>query len=160
MKRESHIELPLNDPDPIIRGSHYLIRLAVKLLAMLMVIVIFLGIGDVVYVLYQRLVLPPVFLLNISDIFESFAAFLAVLVAIEIFVNIRIYLSSAEIPVKLVLATALMAVARKVIVLDFDKLDASEVLSLAAVLMALGVSYGFMVLVAQRSKERDDSVYE
>ena len=90
------------------------------------------------------------FLLNISDIFESFAAFLAVLVAIEIFVNIRIYLSSAEIPVKLVLATALMAVARKVIVLDFSKLDASEVLSLAAVVLALGVSYGFMVLSESR----------
>lgn len=157
MKRESHIELPLNEPDPIIRGSHYAIRFAVKLLAILMVIVIFLGIGDVVYVLYQRLISPPVFLLNISDIFESFAAFLAVLVAIEIFVNIRIYLSSAEIPVKLVLATALMAVARKAIVLDFEKLDATEVLSLAAVLLALGLSYGFMIFVEQRRIEKESA---
>lgn len=155
MKPESHIELPLDEPDPIIRVSHYAIRIAVKLLAILMVLVIFLGIGDVVYVLFQRLTSPPMYLLNISDIFESFAAFLAVLVAIEIFVNIRIYLSSAEIPVKLVLATALMAVARKVIVLDFGKLEALEVFSLAAVVLALGVSYGFMLRAEQEQRERD-----
>jgi len=63
MKRDSHshIELPLNEPDPIIRASHYAIRFAVKLLAILMVIVIFLGIGDVLYVLYQRLTSPRCF---------------------------------------------------------------------------------------------------
>jgi len=143
--QETHIELPLDDPDPIVRFSHQAIRIAVMLLALLMVLVIFLGIGDVVYVLVQRLSAPPKYLLDISDIFETFAAFLAVLVAIEIFVNIRIYLSSAELPVKLVVATALMAVARKVIVLDFGKLDATEVFALAAVVLALGLTYGLML---------------
>ncbi len=155
MKQETHIELPLDEPDPIIRFSHYAIRVAVKLLAILMVIVIFLGIGDVIYVLFQRLIAPPVYLLNISDIFETFAAFLAVLVAIEIFVNIRIYLSSSELPVKLVVATALMAVARKVIVLDFGKLEAPEVLSLAAVLLALGLTYGLMLRTGRENGDDD-----
>mgnify|MGYP000079257809 CR=1 FL=1 len=150
MKKEIHIELPLDEPDPIVRASHYAIRFAVRLLAVLMVIVIFLGIGDVLYVLYQRLTAPPMYLLNISDIFETFAAFLAVLVAIEIFVNIRMYLGSAELPIKLVVATALMAVARKVIVLDFGKLDAIEVLSLAAVVLALGVTYGLMLIAEKK----------
>lgn len=99
MNKEPHDELPLDDPDPIIRGSHLAIRFAVKLLTILMVVVIFIGIADVVYVLYQRLTTGPYYLLNISDIFETFAAFLAVLVAIEIFANIRIYLSSYELPV-------------------------------------------------------------
>lgn len=141
---DMHIELPLDHSDPLIRWSHRAIRFAVKILALLMVVVIFFGIADVVYVLYNRLTTPPLYLLDISDIFETFAAFLAVLVAIEIFVNIRIYLSSSELPVKLVLATALMAVARKVIVLDFAKLEALEVFSLAAVLLALGLTYGWM----------------
>lgn len=152
MKKEIHIELPLDDPDPIIRASHYAIRIAVKLLAILMVIVIFFGIGDVVYVLFQRLSSQPKYLLNISDIFETFAAFLAVLVAIEIFINIRIYLKSSMLPVKLVVATALMAVARKVIVLDFGKLEAMEVLSLAAVVLALGLTYGFMLRIEKTNE--------
>ena len=142
MKHEIHIELPLNEPDPLVRGCNHAIRFAVKVLALLMVVVIFFGIGDVLYVLYQRLIAPPVYLLDISDLFESFAAFLAVLVAVEIFINIRIYLGTAQLPVKLVLATALMAVARKAIVLDFSKLEPMEVFSLAAIVLALGVSYG------------------
>lgn len=157
MKQDEHIELPLNEPDPLIRWCNTAIRYAVKFLAILMVIVIFLGIGDVIYVLYQRLTAPPVFLLEISDIFESFAAFLAVLVAIEIFVNIRLYLGSSELPVKLVLATALMAVARKAIVLDFNKLESAEVLGLSAVILALGVSYGFMVYNTAREERSSES---
>ncbi|ARU56717.1 membrane protein [Oleiphilus messinensis] len=156
MNKETHNELPLDDPDPIIRASHHAIRFAVKLLAILMVIVIFFGIADVVYVLFQRLTSDPMYLLNISDIFETFAAFLAVLVAIEIFVNIRIYLRSHELPVKLVIATALMAVARKIIVLDFEKIEALEVFSLGAVVLALGLTYGFMVR-AEHQKSRDNA---
>ncbi|MGL1835036.1 phosphate-starvation-inducible PsiE family protein [Rhodocyclaceae bacterium SMB388] len=55
-----------------------------------------------------------------------FAAFLAVLIAIEIFANITLYLRDEVIHVKLVIATALMAIARKVIVLDFSELARDE----------------------------------
>ena len=65
-----------------------IIRIAVKVLAVLMVIVIVWGIGDVIYVLYQRLMAPPFLLLSINDILATFGAFLAVLIAIEIFINI------------------------------------------------------------------------
>ena len=61
-------------------------------------------------------------LLDINDIFYTFGAFMAVLIAVEIFINIRLYLGTNVFPVQLVVATALMAIARKVIVLDFDTL--------------------------------------
>ncbi len=145
LRKDPHDELPLDEPDRIIRASHIAIRFAVKILAVLMVIVIYFGIADVLYVLYQRLASEPLYLLNISDIFETFAAFLAVLVAIEIFVNIRIYLTGYEFPVKLVVVTAMMAIARKIIVLDFNKIDAVEVFSLGAIMLALGLTYGVML---------------
>jgi uncharacterized membrane protein (DUF373 family) len=151
-----HVELPVNDPDPLIRFCHIAIRIAIKALSILMVLVIFFGIGDVIYLLYQRLMTPPVYLLNIRDIFESFAAFLAVLVAIEIFVNIRMYLSSEVAPLKLVLATSLMAVARKVIVLDFGKLSGSDILALAAVIFALGMTYGWLFHHTKNKDEIED----
>ncbi|PFG55602.1 uncharacterized membrane protein (DUF373 family) [Vibrio sp. ES.051] len=157
MKREPHEELPLDEPDRIIRVSHIAIRFAVKLLAVLMVIVIYFGIVDVLYVLYQRLTSDPLYLLNISDIFETFAAFLAVLVAIEIFVNIRIYLKGYEFPVKLVVVTAMMAVARKIIVLDFNKIDALEVFSLGAIMVSLGLTYGVM-LIADKRRQEDEAL--
>lgn len=157
MKKGQHEELPLDDPKLVLRLSHIAIRFAIKILTVLMVIVIYFGIADVVYVLYQRLTSEPVYLLNISDIFETFAAFLAVLVAIEIFVNIRMYLKNYEFPVKLVVATAIMAVARKIIVLDFNKIESSEALSLGAIMLALGITYG-IVLIADLKKNKENTV--
>lgn len=72
-----------------------------------MVAMIVRGIGDVVYLLCQRLITPPMFLLSISDILAIFGAFLAVLIAIEIFVNITLYLKTDVIPVRLGVGTRL-----------------------------------------------------
>ncbi|WP_240746441.1 phosphate-starvation-inducible PsiE family protein [Desulfuromonas acetexigens] len=136
-----HEELPEQHEDPLIRVLHRIIRAAVRVLAVLMVLVIIWGIGDVVYVLYQRLTSPPFLLLNINDIFATFGAFMAVLIAIEIFINIRLYLGTNVVPIRLVVATALMAIARKVIVLDLEKIGPDYVLGIAAVVLALGITY-------------------
>ena len=113
-----------------------------------MVVVIVWGIGDVIFVLYQRLTEPPFLLLSINDILATFGAFLAVLIAIEIFINISMYLSSDVIPVRLVIATALMAISRKVIIFDYDEITPPYVYGTAAVLLALGVTYW---LITKRS---------
>ena len=134
-------ELANKSDDPFIGFLHKIIRVAVKVLAVLMVAVIVWGIGDVIYVLYQRLVQPPFLLLSISDILATFGAFLAVLIAIEIFINITLYLKTDVIPVRLVVATALMAISRKVIIFDFDEVTPPFVLAVAAVVLALGITY-------------------
>lgn len=133
--------LNLQHEDPTIRFLHRIIRVAVKILAILMVVVIVWGIGDVIYVLYQRLTEPPFLLLQINDILATFGAFLAVLIAIEIFINISMYLSSDVIPVRLVIATALMAIARKVIIFDFENITPPFIYGTAAVVLALGITY-------------------
>jgi uncharacterized membrane protein (DUF373 family) len=115
--------------------------MAVKVLAVLMVMVILWGIGDVVYVLYQQVLAPPFLLLNINDILATFGSFLAVLIAIEIFVNISLYLSSNVIPVRLVIATALMAISRKVIIFDFTEISPEYVYGSAVVIFSLGLTY-------------------
>ena len=81
------------------------------------------------------------FLLSVGDIFAIFGAFMVVLIAIEIFINIRLYLGSSTLPIKLVIATALMAIARKVIILDLNNTSSMYVFAIAAVVIALGVTY-------------------
>lgn len=68
------------------------IRLAVRVLAILMLLVIWWGVANVIYVLYSRIAAHPYYLLEISDILATFGAFMAVLITIEIFVNITSYL--------------------------------------------------------------------
>jgi uncharacterized membrane protein (DUF373 family) len=91
--------------------------------------------------LYDRLMREPRFILEIDDILATFGTFMAVLIAIEIFVNIVLYLRHDVIHVKLVIATALMAIARKVIILDFAETSAMEALALGVVLVATALAY-------------------
>ena len=132
--------------EPFIRMLAASIRYAVRFLAVLMVMVIWWGVADVVYVLYSRVSSQPYYLLNISDIFATFGAFMAVLIAIEIFINIISYLRDNVIHIKIVLATAFMAVARKVIVLDYKEVSADYVFATAALMIALALSYWLAVV--------------
>jgi len=149
---KKHEELPTEHEDALISFLHKMIKIAVKILAILMVIVIFWSVADVIYVLYNNLIEEPYMLLNISDIFKTFAAFLAVLIAIEIYQNIVLYLRTDVFPIKLVVATALMAIARKAIIIDFKDLSAAYIFATAALVLALGVTY-FLV-----SKEDETGV--
>ena len=149
-----HEELPEDHSDPLLKVLHRTIRVAIKILAVLMVIIIYLSIADVLYVLYNKLISPPYFLLNVEDILQIFGAVMLVLIAIEIFINIRLYLGSNIIPVELVIATALMAVARKVIVLDLKLTSSDQIVGLALVTLALGISY-WLVKQKRRIEPKD-----
>ncbi len=138
---EFHEELPTEHEDKLISFLNKMIKLAVKVLAVLMVFVIFWGVIDVIYVLYKHLMEAPFMLLDISDIFKTFAAFLVVLIAIEIYQNIVLYLRTDVLPLKLVIATALMAVARKVIIIDFNSITPMYIFATAAVVFSLGIAY-------------------
>jgi uncharacterized membrane protein (DUF373 family) len=127
--------------EPLIAFLQRIIHFSVRILAVLMTGVILWGIGDVVWMLYIQLMAPPFMLLNINDILETFGAFMAVLIAIEIFINITLYLRDDVIHVKLVMATALMAIARKVIIFDFDKVAPGYVYATGAVILALSIGY-------------------
>ncbi|MCO4795595.1 MAG: phosphate-starvation-inducible PsiE family protein [Bacteriovoracaceae bacterium] len=120
--------------DKAIKGS-------LRVLAILMTVVIFLGVIDVFYILYNKLMSPPKYLLEISDIFATFSGFMAVLIAIEVYANIIIYLKENLIHVRIVMATALMAIARKVIVLDFSVLDPNYLIGIGVVMLSSGVVY-------------------
>jgi uncharacterized membrane protein (DUF373 family) len=154
-RHELHQELPVDFPDPYFRALHRIIRFAIRILALLMVAVILWGVGDVIYIIYDRLVSPPFLLLNINDIFYTFGAFMAVLIAVEIFINIRLYLGTNVFPVQLVVATALMAIARKVIVLDFEAITPMYLLGIAATTLALGITY-WLLRQGTRYEQWDD----
>jgi len=153
---QKHDELPTEHDDPLISFLNRLIKFAIRILAVLMVLVIFWGVADVVYVIYEQLMLPPFMLLDISDIFKTFAAFLAVLIAIEIYQNIVLYLRTDIIPIKLVIATALMAISRKVIIFDFKEVSPMYIFATATVVLALGITY--YLLGKKYDKETDSAI--
>jgi bacteriocin-like protein len=134
-------ELGVVEDDRMINLLHQTIRAAVRVLAVLMVLTILWGVIDVAMVLYGQVFRPAFQELSVRDIVGTFGAFLAVLIAIEIFMNITLYLRDDVVHIKLVIATALMAIARKVIIFDFAKIEPMYVLATAAVVLALGIVY-------------------
>ncbi len=128
-----------------------IIHFSVRVLAVLMTLLIVWGVIDAGWQIYQRISSPPIGIMTINDILAVFGAFLAVLIAIEIFANITMYLRDDIIHVKLVLATALMAIARKVIVFDFSKDDPAFIWSTGVVI--LGLSIGYWLISAKMSHE-------
>lgn len=142
MKEKNEIKL-LNMLDRIIHNCALVV-------AVIMVLVIIWGVADIVYVLYQRLMAPPFMLLEIKDIFATFGAFMAVLIAIEIYHNLILYTKDEHnhrLAVEIVLATALMAAARKVIVFDFNEMDVAYIYATAAVIFSLGCAYYLIVIM-------------
>lgn len=146
--------------DRLLRWLVQTIHVSIRLLAVLMTALIAWGVVDVVYVLYQKVIQPPYFVLEISDILKTFGAFMAVLIAIEIFVNITSYLRENVIHVKIVMATALMAVARKVIVLDFKAVTPEQMFALAAVVLATSIGYWIAVILDRRTHESPEDLTE
>ena len=76
---------------------------------------------------------------------STFGSFMAVLIVIEIFVNITIYLKNEIIHVKIVIATALMAVSQKIIILDLKAVTAEQMYGLGVII--LGSSAGYWVVL-------------
>lgn len=138
--------------EPLINQLGKAIHYAVRALAVMMTLVILWGVIDVGLILFKEISTQPYGLLSINDILAIFGSFLAVLIAIEIFQNITIYLKEEVIHVQIVVATALMAISRKIIVLDFEKVEAEYIWASAAVILALGVAYWLIAL------KRGDSV--
>lgn len=130
--------------DKVIGFLNLVIRHVARMVAVIMALVIIWGVADIIYVLYQRLMAPPFMLLEINDILATFGAFMAVLIAIEIYHNIILYTEdhrNQHLAVIIVLGTALMAISRKVIVFEFKEIGPEYLYGSAVVILSLVIGY-------------------
>lgn len=112
-----------------------------KVLSLAMVAVILVSVVDLVIFLAKDLfVEQPVGFFTVTVI-KIFGFFLNILIALELLENITAYLKNHAVQVELVIITSLVAVARKIIILDLDKVDGLELIGLAIAILALSISY-------------------
>lgn len=140
-KKNIHDELSLDEEDKFLYFLHSTIRFGVKALALLMMLTVLWCVLDVVVVIYKEILSRPITELGKSEILHVFGSFMIVLIAVEIFINITLYIRNDVIPVKMVVATALMAVARKIVVFDFHDVSAMHVIGTGILVIALGGCY-------------------
>lgn len=96
---------------------------------------------DIAYVIYRKIMTPPTFIVDAQGLMELFSLILILLIGVELIHSIKAYLDEHVVHVELILLIAIIAISRKVVVWDFDKHSHTELYSLAAMILALGVSY-------------------
>lgn len=114
-----------------------------------MIVVIFEAVFDLSATIFMVLITDN-FSSFKTKLFEIFGLFLNVLIALEILENITAYLRKHVFQVELVIATSLIAVARKIIILDLEKTTGLEIIGLATAVLSLSVSYGLIRGMSRR----------
>jgi uncharacterized membrane protein (DUF373 family) len=111
-----------------------------KLLSLFMIAVVLASAIDLGIILFHVILSPPENFLG-RILIDIFGFFLNVLIALEILENITAYLRKHAIHVELVIITSIIAVARKIIILDFEKVEGIDIVGLGIAIFALSVSY-------------------
>lgn len=95
--------------------------LVINSLLVMMALVVVLAAVELAWMMIKDIVAPPFDLLRISELREIFGLFLLVLIGLELLGTIKTYIMRSVIHVEVVLTVALIAIARKVIILDVKK---------------------------------------
>jgi uncharacterized membrane protein (DUF373 family) len=95
---------------------------------------------------------PPFDLLRIIELLAIFGLFLLVLIGIELFHTLRMYFKKSTIHVEVVLTVALIAICRKVIILDLKATSAPTLGDIGIILGALSIGY-FLIRRSHKEKK-------
>jgi len=116
-------------------------RLIVTFLLVMMVIVVGLATLDLAWLLIKDIITPPKLLLEINELLDIFGLFLLVLIGVELMESIRVYREQKSVHVEVVMTVAMIAIARKVIIVDIKEVNSLTLLGVAAIIGALSLGY-------------------
>jgi uncharacterized membrane protein (DUF373 family) len=117
--------------------------IVLSLIAMMMLAVV-LSTVELLIILVVELLKPPKYLLGIDNLFEIFGFFMMILIGLELLESIRTYLDDNLLHVEVVLLVAMIAIARKVIILEVKDLEPMVLVGIASIIVALALGYYFV----------------
>lgn len=125
-------------------------RFFVSVLIILMTVVIFLSILELAYVIVKDIISPPILLLDIKELLEVFGLIMLVVIGIELIETVmKTYLVEGVDHVRVVLSVALIAIARKVIILDLHEVPSLSLMGVGIIILALAFGYFFVGRVSK-----------
>ena len=136
--------------DNFMIGIHFVENAVSKILSIALVIVIGVSIFELTLVLAKDLFTTEPIGFFKKTLIEIFGLFLNILIALELLENVTAYLRKHIVQVELVVVTALIAVARKIIIFDPSKYGKNDLIALAFACFALAASYALIRFINQR----------
>jgi uncharacterized membrane protein (DUF373 family) len=117
-------------------------RILIISLTFMMALVLLLSTIELGWIIAKDVVSPPLFLLDINELLEIFGLFMLVIIGIELLETImKTYLSENINHVEVVIAVAMIAIARKVIILDVKNVSSLTFIGIGTIIFALSVGY-------------------
>ena len=127
--------------------------IVIGLLAM-MIVVVLLGTVELAVILVEQMLKPPRFiLLNINEMLNIFGFFLMILIGIELVETLKVYIVDQMVHVEIVFLVAIIAITRKVIILDVKYLEPLNLIGIASIILALSIGY-FVLKKALNDKQK------
>lgn len=106
-----------------------------------MLSIILLAFIDIIYEIIQEIIKKPMFIIDANGLMNLFSLFLVLLIGLELLETIKAYLKDDIVHVEFIILVAIIAIARKAIVWDFKKYSTEELIGLALMIVALGITY-------------------
>jgi len=119
----------------------YIEKFLVWGILMVVSLLLLLAFIDIIYEIAQKILAPPVMIINADSLMDLFSIFLVLLIGLELLETVKAYLKEDLFHVEFIILVAIIAISRKVIVWDFAKYSTTELLSLSAMIVALGITY-------------------
>jgi uncharacterized membrane protein (DUF373 family) len=130
-------------------------RFVVLALLFMMMLALSASTVELAIILAKQLLAPPRFLLDFKEMLTVFAFFLMVLIGLELVETIKMYLDENVFHVEVVVLVAIIAVARKIIVIDYDSVSYEMLLSIGALMIALSAGYFLLKRATTPSKSEE-----
>ena len=120
-------------------------KIMIQALIIMMALVLGLATLDMGWFIIKDIMNTPLFLLSVDELLDLFGLFMLVLIGIELLETImKTYVTSGQPHYEVVLSVAIIAIARKVIILDLKKVDSLSLIGIAAIIIALTAGYYLM----------------
>lgn len=119
----------------------YFEKVVTLILMLFMAVVVILSLYELGLILYKDIMTPPLGVLEINELIELFGFFLIVMIGVELLETMKDFLVYGHIRLNVIMAVALLAIGRKVIILDIEKYDPTTLIGLGIIILALVVGY-------------------
>jgi len=116
-------------------------KIIVIVLIVIMIILIIIATLVLGFSIVRHVLSSPGYLPVDVDLLDVFGYVLLILIGIELLETIKAYLSEHVFHVEIVLEVAMIAVARKVILLDYKESPSLTIFAIAALILALAIGY-------------------
>jgi uncharacterized membrane protein (DUF373 family) len=120
--------------------EHYILDALILMLAF----VVLVSTIELGWIIIKDLIQPPKYFLEIADLKEIFGFFLMVLIGIELLETMKAYIVEKVIHVAIILEVAIIAIARKIIILDFEKYDGLTIIGTASLIASVAIAFLFV----------------